>query len=67
MSDSSDDMEAYSGFCEDQDDIPKVRYFLEKIANAELKDFNNQQHMINYMKKMARLAYTQLKNEGYYE
>lgn len=64
MSDSSDDMEMYSSFCDDYDQSD-VGYFLEKIKNAQLKDFNDQNHMINYMKKMAKLAYDQLHNEGY--
>lgn len=56
MSETTDDMQAWSdAYCDNYDEID-VEYFLEKIANAELSDFNNQHHMINYMKKMARLA-----------
>lgn len=55
MGDSNDDMEAYSGFCEDILEC-EITNILEKIANCELKDFNDQNHMVNYMKKLARIA-----------
>jgi hypothetical protein len=58
MSDTSDDMEAWSSLIDDRTDYTQSRtqYFLEKIAYCELKDFNDQNHMVNYMKKIARLA-----------
>lgn len=57
MSDTTDDMEAYSGMCEDYNDIdPDIVDALEKIAYCKLSNFQNEQHMINYMKKIARIA-----------
>jgi hypothetical protein len=58
MSETSEDMEAYAALYEAslERNNNKLEMLLQKIASCELSKFNDQQHMINYMKKLARIA-----------
>ena len=58
MSETSEDMEAYAALYEAslERNNNKLEMLLQKIAPCELSKFNDQQHMINYMKKLARIA-----------
>ncbi len=59
MSETSEDMEAYAALYEaslKRNNNNKIEILLQKIASCELSKFNDQQHMINYMKKLARVA-----------
>ena len=62
MSDSSDDMELYSSYLESYDEM-KIEIGLENIINCKLSDFNDEKHMINYMKKIARNLLKDLSND----
>jgi hypothetical protein len=59
MSDSNDDVEVYSSMCE-LDEESRLELGLIKITECELSQFNDQNHMINYMKKIARNLLEQL-------
>lgn len=62
MTDSTDDVDWYippDCYLDNYDDILCK---LELIANADLSNFENQQHMINYMKKIARSLINEMDN-----
>lgn len=64
MSETSEDMKAYAALYEaslERNNNNKIEMLLQKIVSCELSKFNDQQHMINYMKKLARIA---LKEQG---
>lgn len=53
MSDSSDDMEGYSDIAELFHET-KLERALVRIINCDISEFKDQEHMINYIKKIAK-------------
>lgn len=62
MSDTADEMEILSSYYESYEE-DKLERSLKCIANCEVENFNNETHMINYMKKIAK----NLLKDLYYE
>jgi len=66
MSDSTDDVDWYDeDYDDDRIDLTKLIRKLEKIAYADLDNFKNEQHMINYMKKMTKIIMSDLTGWDY--
>ena len=64
MSETSEGVKAYAALYEaslERNNNNTIEMLLQKIASCELSRFNDQQHMINYMKKQARIT---LKEHG---